>query len=1730
MTMKKLLGISLALVMLVGSVPLGFSEPLRVQLEQGIPTDQIQCDNPNHVLVLRTNGNVACVTERSAERTGWEIINQSEISNVSLLDDWFAQYSESLTFDYEFPLHGESNTIGGEPTPFYYGTHDLTISNLPKIGETADIVLTITNDRYDTLYPQYSDLNNGLYTSYSSLVISDNFEFVNQTNVISAYDDYWFGEDIEKLDPGESYTITKTIKAVTEGMGHISTDGYAVQISVHVGVDETLLKADYLKKYPQLQVMNIEPVREMCGDSYCEPEPLPQDQYVPTENSGTTTIRSITEIPEEEYRAFFKDIMKMTDEEVEEMVQKYYPNPDPDLSTQSFFFPSAFASSHEIQIYGIVTMSDLPISPTIQTAIHDVRVCVWEWDSVNRSFASPNCTYTNSGGGYVLSGITASSGDNTIDIIMTYSTNSEHSFVAGFTGQSTLDTTAYQIQDSQVNDITSNRQIDRVIQTDVGVENENNAFWIVDGIADVHDFILYNEGYDVDRVDVAWQFDDASGLFRSGNNHGGASYCPSDNSQTWNCVRTETLMLNGDSTVVPHPTIADRFLNDGLDDSNERWTIIHEYGHHIMNMVYGEVQLFTFACTAAHDVATDSAEGCAWSEGWSDVLPSLVDQAEEYPRNPAYNLNFETAERIDTDSTDNLNADAIFATVDANGNDIGQLVEGRVAAAIWDLYDAIDLTESANGGTDDREEGFEEILWTFMEEPDNMSEFYDAWEGNPAYPDLDNVMKLHYMDFIPTTPGNTAPVASFQTVTVEEDDDVTFWLYGTDADGDNLTFSITNYPDDGTLTTGFPLAELDQSKQYRYTPDLAFFGSDSFTFRVNDGTVNSSTATVSITVDEDTGGDNCDPDTDPTCELGGGGDPPVGAAPIVVIESVVTDASGESIILDASDSIGDDPLTFLWVQINNGAPIVNIFNDNSAIATFTVPYVLSEITTEFDFRVTVTDIDGSTNEDVQFDLTLTEAPPIVDSSPDDEDNEIRTNLFSEQFGNFVQWEETSEWDIESPEDPVSIDTNGQVAHIEVCDSECPMYISGSNVVELRGYDSAELSFWMWFGDDIDGSDSTEVDIATIEFRSLGNFENIETITVQDSEFERWFKTTISLNDYVGDEVSIQFSPMLQDRKSIIQIDAVQIDGIEIDDIGPVFSSASNINLISNSLGGLIVDYATPTATDANTGARVVICDIQSGIVFPIGDTLVTCTASDGVGNSNSVQFTITVTYEALDTTPPTITAPSNYSTEATALLTPLDSTSYGTATATDDADPNPVITNNAPDTFPLGDTTITWTATDSLGNTATATQIITVQDTTWPILTLNGAGAWPDKYVIYQNSTYDEHGATSIDNIDGDISDQIVIEYDLSGYDATAIDSSGSDISDEIVIEFDVLRYDITAIDSLGNEISDEIIIYLSVYDVDPQIILKYGSSGFNATAIDSLGNDISDQIVIDYGLLEDVTAGNDISDEIVIIIDVSAFNIIDTSQLGIHPVNYSVTDSSGNESIPVFRTVMVVDQDLPEDVPILSLRGPNPQEIPVGEPYFEYEAVALDRVEGDISEDVIIESSVDIQLAGTYAVTYDVTDSEGNVAETITRTVIVAADPVLELYCGEPESYYDKVIRGTGFSDTLKGTWGNDLIIGTDGNDILNGAQGNDCIYGGAGDDYIIGRQGNDVIYGGLGNDEIYGGTGNDIIVALEGTDIIADGHDGYDECHVKDDSIAIACELVSLPTIYDESLISPN
>ena len=138
-----------------------------------------------------------------------------------------------------------------------------------------------------------------------------------------------------------------------------------------------------------------------------------------------------------------------------------------------------------------------------------------------------------------------------------------------------------------------------------------------------------------------------------------------------------------------------------------------------------------------------------------------------------------------------------------------------------------------------------------------------------------------------------------------------------------------------------------------------------------------------------------------------------------------------------------------------------------------------------------------------------------------------------------------------------------------------------------------------------------------------------------------------------------------------------------------------------------VDVGTPTVTDADPNPTITHDAPES---FPLGTTVVTWTATDSADNTaTATQFVL-----VRDTTPPVVTAPADVTADATETFTTV---ALGTATATDNFDTNPTITNDAPESFPPGETTVTWTATDTRGNAATATQRVTVRDTTPPTIT-----------------------------------------------------------------------------------------------------------------------------------------------------------------------------------------------------------------------------------------------------------------------------------------------------------------------------------------------------------------------------------------------------------------------------
>lgn len=93
---------------------------------------------------------------------------------------------------------------------------------------------------------------------------------------------------------------------------------------------------------------------------------------------------------------------------------------------------------------------------------------------------------------------------------------------------------------------------------------------------------------------------------------------------------------------------------------------------------------------------------------------------------------------------------------------------------------------------------------------------------------------------ITVTPVNDPPVASALSVTTRRDTSVAIRLAGSDLENNPLTFVVVGQPSHGTLSGTPP--------NLSYQPAADYTGGDSFTYRANDGSANSPTATVTISV------------------------------------------------------------------------------------------------------------------------------------------------------------------------------------------------------------------------------------------------------------------------------------------------------------------------------------------------------------------------------------------------------------------------------------------------------------------------------------------------------------------------------------------------------------------------------------------------------------------------------------------------------------------------------------------------------------------------------------------------------------------------------------------------------------------------------------------------------------------------------------------------------------------
>jgi hypothetical protein len=102
----------------------------------------------------------------------------------------------------------------------------------------------------------------------------------------------------------------------------------------------------------------------------------------------------------------------------------------------------------------------------------------------------------------------------------------------------------------------------------------------------------------------------------------------------------------------------------------------------------------------------------------------------------------------------------------------------------------------------------------------------------------------------------------------------------------------------------------------------------------------------------------------------------------------------------------------------------------------------------------------------------------------------------------------------------------------------------------------------------------------------------------------------------------------------------------------------------------------------------------------------------------------------------------------------------------------------------------------------------------------------------------------------------------------------------------------------------------------------------------------------------------------------------------------YEVSDGENSANASVTIKVNVVDTT----VPVITLEGEATVTLEVGTSYTDAGATASDNYDGDITDTIVIVNNLDSAVVGTYAVTYNVSDANGNAAAEVTRTVIIVS------------------------------------------------------------------------------------------------------------------------------------------
>ncbi|MFA5603419.1 MAG: immunoglobulin-like domain-containing protein [Bacilli bacterium] len=293
-----------------------------------------------------------------------------------------------------------------------------------------------------------------------------------------------------------------------------------------------------------------------------------------------------------------------------------------------------------------------------------------------------------------------------------------------------------------------------------------------------------------------------------------------------------------------------------------------------------------------------------------------------------------------------------------------------------------------------------------------------------------------------------------------------------------------------------------------------------------------------------------------------------------------------------------------------------------------------------------------------------------------------------------------------------------------------------------------------------------------------------------------------------------------------------------------------------------------------------------------------------------------------------------------------------------------------------------------------------------PVITLNG----DNPTVLYVGGSYEELGATALDEIDGDLTSLITKKIER-----TETGRKGKTIVHEVVVD-KRFRYEITysVTNSYGVTTTAKRIIYVFP---DEGPIIQYVPNG---SMIPQQKHDVKINVLengyeIDNNSLKYLWVSqywrlpyNSKLEDVIKTRFINEITVSKQGVTGLYKLYAIAKDIHGNTTIKS-SAYYKVDNSRPQ----LWLNGSNPQRVLINSPYIEKGARAEDLYySGNLTSKIVTSGTVDVTKPGTYVITYTVSDDAGNTTTRKRNVIVYLSKPVISL----KGSKTVKVIKGQNY------------------------------------------------------------------------------------------------------------------